>query len=268
MSDQPLVLVNATDQPDQPIDSTPDPDRPHWGVLGGVCMWVLSVVLPQILPLPFLYTEHQKGNMPSAEDIAAGNLGVRLVVASVISTAVGHILILLASWAVVTQFGRRPFLATLGWGWGKLGVVGGLLLVPVSIGAIFMISLLAQLVLPEAETTLFIQMLRASDLARYLIAGLAVLTAPFVEELIYRGMLYSGLRSKLPVGLSILIVGSIFTLVHVQQYWGAWASLVGLTTLCLILTGIRAYTKSLLPCVVIHLVFNLIGATSILLGKF
>ncbi len=265
MSDQPLVLVSATNQS---TDSTPDPDRPHWGLLGGVCMWVLSVVLPQMLPLPFLYTEHRNGNMPSAEDIAAGNLGVRLVVASIIATALGHIIILVACWAVVTQFGRRPFLATLGWGWDGLGVVGGLLLVPVSIGAVFLVSLLAQLVLPEAQTTLFTQMLRASDLARYMIAGLAVLTAPFVEEVIYRGMLYSGLRSRLPVGLSILIVGSIFTLVHVQQYWGAWASLVGLTTLSLILTAIRAYTKSLLPCVAIHLVFNMIGATSILLGKF
>ena len=68
MSDQPLVLVGATNQT---IDSKPDPDRPHWGLLGGVCMWVLSVVLPQILPIPFLFTEQRSGNLPSPEDIAA-----------------------------------------------------------------------------------------------------------------------------------------------------------------------------------------------------
>ena len=265
MSNQPLVLVGADNQY---TDSTPDPDRPHWGLLGGVCMWVLSVVLPQLLPIPFIFTERAHGRLPSPEDIAAGNLGVRLVVASIIATALGHIIVLAACWAIVTQFGRRPFFASLGWGWGKLGVVGGLLLVPVTIGVVFVISALAQLVLPESETTLFIQMLRSSDLARYLVAALAVLTAPFVEELIYRGMLYSGLRSRLPVVVSVLIVGAIFTLVHVQQYWGAWASLVGLSTLSLIMTAVRAYTKSLLPCVLIHLVFNIIGATSILLGKF
>ena len=265
MSNQPLVLVSADNQY---TDSTPDPDRPHWGLLGGVCMWVLSVVLPQILPIPFIFTERSAGRLPSPEDIAAGNLGVRLVVASIVATALGHIIVLVACWAVVTQFGSRPFFATLGWGWGRLGVMGGLLLVPVSIGAVFLVSTLAQLVLPESETTLFTQMLRSSDLARYLVAALAVLTAPFVEELIYRGMLYSGLRSRLPAAVSILIVGSIFTLVHVQQYWGAWASLVGLSTLSLIMTLVRAYTKSLLPCVMIHLIFNMIGATSILLGKF
>jgi membrane protease YdiL (CAAX protease family) len=265
MSDQPLVLVNAENQY---ALLKPDPDRPHWGLLGGVCMWVLSVALPQILPIPFLFAERARGNLPSPEEIAAGNLGVRLVIVSIIATALGHLIILAACWAVVTQFGRRPFLASLGWGWDGLGVLGGLLLVPVVIGAVFLIASLAQLVLPESETTLFTQMLRASDVARYMVAALAVLTAPFVEELIYRGMLYSGLRSRLPVAPSVLIVGAIFTLVHVQQYWGAWASLVGLTTLSFILTAIRAYTKSLLPCVVVHLVFNMIGATSILLGKF
>ena len=265
MSDQPLVLVGATNQT---IDSKPDPDRPHWGLLGGVSMWVLSVVLPQILPIPFLFTEQRSGNLPSPEDIAAGNLGVRLVVASIIATALGHIIVLVACWAVITQFGRRPFLETLGWGWNKLGVVGGIVLVPVVIGAVVLISLMAQFVLPEAETTLFTQMLRSSNLARYLVAALAVLTAPIVEELIYRGMLYAGLRSRLPVVPSVVIVASIFTLVHFQQYWGAWASLVGLTSLSLILTAIRAYTKSLLPCFLIHLVYNMIGATSILIGKF
>jgi membrane protease YdiL (CAAX protease family) len=237
-------------------------------MLGGVCMWVLSVTLPQILPIPFIFTERANGNLPSPEDIAAGNLGVRLVVASVIATALAHIIILAACWAIVTHFGRLPFLATLGWGWGRLGAVGSVLLVPSAIIAVFIINALAQLVLPESETTLFTQMLRSSNLARYLVAALAVLTAPVVEEVIYRGMLYSGLRSRLPVAVSVLIVGTVFTLVHVQQYWGAWASLVGLSTLSLILTVVRAYTKSLLPCILIHLVFNIIGATSILLGKF
>ena len=260
-----MVLVSPDNQY---IDSAPDPDRPHWGLLGGVSMWVLSVVLPQILPIPFIFTERANGNLPSPEDIAAGNLGVRLVVASIVATALGHVIIIVAGWAIVTQFGRRPFLATLGWGWGRLGFLGGVLLVPASIITILIINALSQLVLPESETTLFTQMLRSSDLARYLVAALAVLTAPFVEEFVYRGMLYAGLRSRLPLAVSVVIVGTVFTLVHVQQYWGAWASLVGLSTLSLILTAVRAYTKSLLPCVLIHLIFNIIGATSILLGKF
>lgn len=265
MSDQPLALVDAERQT---ALSKPDPDNPHWGLIGGVCIWLLSFSLPQVVPVPYLLIARNAGKVviPTPDDLSTGNLDVRFIIISLVSTLIIHIIMLAACWAVVTQFGRFPFFATLGWDWGGMAVGMRTLLVCCVIGSVFIINIFLPYVLPDTQTTPFVHMLRSSPTAKYLLVGVAVLTAPFVEELVYRGMLYSGLRSRLPESVSILVVTLVFAIVHIQQYWGAWSSLIGLTTLSFSMTVIRAKTKSLLPCVVIHQVNNTIAGFLILLG--
>ena len=89
---------------------------------------------------------------------------------------------------------------------------------------------------------------------------LAVFTAPLVEELIYRGVLYSALHRLVGVWPAVIIVLGIFTLIHVPQYWPNFGVLAAVGLLSVSLTIIRAYSGRLLPCVVIHLVFNGIQA--------
>ena len=76
-----------------------------------------------------------------------------------------------------------------------------------------------------------------------------------------------GAAALLPrVGLNwaIAIVTLLFSAVHFPQYWGAWAGLAGLTLLSLALTAVRASTRSIFPCVVIHTLNNLVAAIQIL----
>lgn len=266
MSDQPLALVNAESQT---ALSKPDPDNPHWGLIGGVCIWLLSFSLPQVVPIPYLIIASRLGRLviPTPDDLSSGNLDVRFIITTLISTFIIHIIMLAACWAVVTQFGRLPFFATLGWDWGGMSVAMRILWVIGVMGIVLAIQILLPYILPDTQTTPFAHLLRASAITRYLMVGVAVLTAPFVEELIYRGMLYSGLRSRLPESVSILAVSLIFAIVHIQQYWGAWSALLALTTLSVLMTIIRARTKSLLPCVVIHQVNNTLAGLLILLGN-
>ena len=63
------------------------------------------------------------------------------------------------------------------------------------------------------------------------------------------------------------LVAAMFTVVHIPQYSGAWASITGLFLLSFVLTFIRAKTKSILPSFVIHLVFNAVGVYEILRGN-
>ena len=265
MADQPLALINAEQQT---ALTKPDPDNPHWGLIGGVCMWLLSFSLPQVVPVPYLLVARQLGRLviPTPEDLSTGNLDVRFIIASLISTLVIHIIMIAACWAVVTQFGRLPFFDTLGWHWAGINVWNRVWLVTGIMGTVFLINIFLPNFLPDTQTTPFAHILRASTTAKYLVAGIAVLTAPFIEELIYRGMLYSGLRSRLPESVSILLVSLVFVVVHMQQYWGAWSSLIGLTTLSFFMTLIRARTKSLLPCVIIHQVNNIVAGLLILVG--
>jgi membrane protease YdiL (CAAX protease family) len=257
MSDQPLTLVSADDQT---LIITPDPDRPHWGLLGGVAIWVLSIAIPNVIGLPFLFGER--------EQIAAGVVSPKVVLVSVLATGAGHLLIILVCWAIVTQFGKLPFFTTLGWHWGQLSVLMRFVLVGGAILSVYVISQVLRFVLPETENTSFLEMLKSSNAARYIIAALAVVSAPFVEEVVYRGLLYSGLREHLPPMPAVILVASMFTIVHIPQYSGAWASIAGLFLLSFVLTYIRARTKSILPSFVIHLLFNVVGVYGILLGEF
>ena len=126
------------------------------------------------------------------------------------------------------------------------------------------LSVLLERILPQKNDTPFDLLIRSSPQARIWLAGLAVLSAPFVEEFVYRGVLYSALRARIGVSWAVSIVSLMFVGVHVPQYLGAWGGLVGLAALSFILTTTRAATKSIFPCVVIHALNNVLGAIQIL----
>ena len=133
--------------------------------------------------------------------------------------------------------------------------------------AVIMLSILFDKVLPNKENTAFDMLLKSSRQARIWISLLAVFTAPFVEEFVYRGVLYSALRPRVGLKWTVAIVTLLFSAVHFPQYWGAWAVLAGLTTLSLALTAVRASTRSIFPCVAIHLLNNAFAAIQILSMK-
>ena len=122
-------------------------------------------------------------------------------------------------------------------------------------------------VLPQSEENSFTELLKSSTQVRIAVAILATFSAPLVEEAVYRGLLYSGLRKAFGVAPTVLLVTLMFAGVHVLQYFGSWVSLAGLTLLSLALTLVRAKTKSVLPCVVIHTVNNAFFSVLILMNK-
>jgi membrane protease YdiL (CAAX protease family) len=98
----------------------------------------------------------------------------------------------------------------------------------------------------------------------YAVAVVATFSAPVVEEVIYRGILYSSIEKAMNTSLAVVIVTFLFAVVHYPQYWGDIGTIVALTAVSLVLTLVRVYTKNLLPCIVLHFVFNGIQ-TSILI---
>lgn len=121
--------------------------------------------------------------------------------------------------------------------------------------------------LPQSEENSFTDLLKSSMRVRVAIAVLATFTAPLVEETVYRGVLFSSLRRSLGLVGTVVLVTLMFAGVHVLQYLGAWVTIAGLTLLSLALTLIRARTKSILPCVLIHTVNNAFFAVLILFNK-
>jgi membrane protease YdiL (CAAX protease family) len=101
---------------------------------------------------------------------------------------------------------------------------------------------------------------------RIMVAALAVLTAPLVEEVVYRGVLYSGIARDWGKGASVAAVTLLFGLVHAPQYWGSYAAISAILSLSLVLTLLRAWTGKLLPCIATHLVYNGIQAIGLLVS--
>jgi len=92
----------------------------------------------------------------------------------------------------------------------------------------------------------------------FLIAGFAVLVAPFMEELLFRGFLYPALARRTGVISSILITTSLFTLIHGSQLGYSWAALVPIFFVGTVLTVTRAVTNSVATGVLIHMTYNFV----------
>ncbi|MBI4470352.1 MAG: CPBP family intramembrane metalloprotease [Acidobacteria bacterium] len=186
----------------------------------------------------------------------------RVILVCIISAFVAHLLTLGVGWGVVTRFRRRSFAEAVGWEWHPrfrwLHAAGCVL---VFFGIVFSLSH----VLPGGETE-FDRLLETSATVRIVIATLAVVTAPLVEELVYRGILYPAVEARFGKVKAVLGVSMLFAGVHFQQYGGSLLILVSITLLSLLLTGVRAWTGRLLPSYAIHLLYNTAVAGLILVS--
>ncbi len=237
----------------------PQPQR-LWGTGAGLLTWFASVALtlglPLVVGLIYLGVKmFRTGQLPTSLESDLG-----LVLVSLFATLPAHLLTLLICWLVATSRGSRPFWRTLGWGWHpQFKWVHAVGLAFLMIGA----ALLFERTLPHRETDLD-KLLKLGWSVRVMVAALAVLTAPLVEEVVYRGVLYSGIERDWGKKVSVAAVTLLFALVHAPQYWGSYAAITAILSLSLALTLVRAWTGRLLPCVATHLVYNGIMAVALL----
>jgi uncharacterized protein len=185
-----------------------------------------------------------------------------LVIASLVLTMLMHVAGFVAAWLVVTRVGNRPFWQTLGWGWHprfKWFHAVGLAIVMLGV------AVLSEKLLPHKETDLE-RFLKLGFAVKVMVAALAVLTAPLIEEIVYRGVVYASAEGLWGRTAAVVVVTALFAAVHVPQYWGSWAANVAILSLSLVLTLMRAWTGSILPCVVTHLVYNGIQAGLLLVS--
>jgi membrane protease YdiL (CAAX protease family) len=253
----------------------PDPDQPAWGPLTAVGVWAASVAAIIIVPIIavvvwYIISKARGAEVPgfqAKDELIEWLKSPRLLLVQVASTFVAHAITLAICWAVVTKLGTRGFWASLGWHWGGRSLVFWLLFSAGVIVALVGFSQVAVRFLPESQDTAFAELLRSSRQVRIAVAVLATLSAPIVEEVIYRGVLFSALRSRTGVAVAVVVVTMLFAGVHFLQYSGAWVTISGLIFLSLILTLVRARTGSILPSVTIHFVNNAFFSLLIVANK-
>lgn len=227
-----------------------------------ILLWITSVALQLIVSIPLLvFYAASRGIGPARADYGPAlstfaTTDKTAVFLQVLSLLPAHLFTLLLIWLVVTRFRKLPFGRVVGLTRDRFSVWASIVLGAVLFGVG---TGLAKLVGGDTPTQLE-QIINSSARTRYLVAFIAVATAPLVEELIYRGIVYSALRRAIGAIGAVISVLALFTLVHVPQYWPNYGVLLAVGLLSIVLTIIRAYTGRLLPCVIIHLVFNGIQA--------
>ena len=254
-------MMSATDAETESLAYSPN--DPPWGSLAAFSGWAISVILIIVLPglvlMPYLLTLDPaiKDSKAIVEFAQTDKTAIFLQVLAIIPA---HILTLLFAWFVVTKGSRYSFRQTLGW---DAGGVRWWQYAAILIGFLAVASVVGHFV-PEQENDL-IRILRSSRATVYLVVFMATFTAPIVEEVVYRGLLYSAVQRTAGVPIAFFVVTMLFALVHVPQYYPSYSTIFLLTLLSVLLTGLRVWSKNLWPCIVLHMIFNGLQSVMILI---
>jgi membrane protease YdiL (CAAX protease family) len=230
------------------------PDSPKWSVSEALAVWLASVLLILVVPSLFLLPYLHLAAAPAADtdqllEFAQNDPTAILVQLAGILPA--HLITLLIAWLVVTRFFRFDFRSSLGWQsggfrwWHYAAILSGFFVVATGVGYYF----------PEQDNEL-LRILKSSREAVFILAAIATLTAPIVEEVVYRGLIYSAFQARFGVAASFLFTTLLFAVVHIPQYYPSFSTIFLLTLLSIILTLIRIRTGNLLPCIILHFLFN------------
>jgi uncharacterized protein len=231
------------------------PNNPPWGSWTAVGVWLLSVAAIIIFPIFFIVPYVLMNREISLESFQTDTTAIFLNLIAIIPA---HIFTLAIAWLVATKNRKFSLNDTLGFGRGGFRWW----YYPIILVSFFAIAAIVGQFIPEGDNDL-LRILRSSRMAVFTIVILATFTAPLVEEVVYRGILYSAFQRSVGVTWAVVIVTLMFAAVHVPQYWGSPGTIILICLLSLILTLIRVKTDNLLPCIIMHTIFN--GIQSILL---
>lgn len=79
-----------------------------------------------------------------------------------------------------------------------------------------------------------------------------VIMAPIVEEIVFRGLVYTRLKKGMPAVLAMILASTLFGLAHGQWLWMIYTSVFGM-----VLVWVYERTKSLFASMLLHFGYNL-----------
>jgi len=88
----------------------------------------------------------------------------------------------------------------------------------------------------------------------FVIFGAAV--APLLEEIVFRGFLYSVLADLYGTGVAVPVTAVLFAALHVSQLRGNWPAVLLILLVGYIFTVVRKRSESLIPSVIMHTAYN------------
>ncbi len=154
---------------------------------------------------------------------------------------------------------REPFWSSLGWRRPNIGqalaaVFGG-------VGLAVAVRFIPP-VLPDTQT-FPLERLFVSPAASYAVGGFAILLAPMMEELIFRGLLFVILERRVGLRFAVAVTAVLFAGLHVPEYWHAWNHVLMIFVVGMVFSLARGISGSLAPSVFLHMTYNLCMMTGL-----
>jgi len=241
---------------------------PWLEVAKAVAIWITSIALllfvPAFLGLPIIvYRSVEAGNF--YPEVVTETLVLFVSVAAIVPA---HLLTLFVTKNILSEGAEHSFWRAIRFEWPAN-------VHPVIVTLISILLAVVLLALAWVVTTMYgggktdlDLLIEKSMYTRVATAFVALATAPLVEEVVYRGVLYPAVEKATGMGIAIVVVSLLFAGVHVLQYKNNISVIVMITMLSIVLTVARAVTGSMLPSFIIHLVFNGIQSVVIVVGGF
>ncbi len=262
---QPVEIFSENQSQEILVNDNLTPDNPSWNWLTASGVWLASIaflVLPSIFVV--FYAVAKKVDIGNAEVLKDFLLNdPTAILIQIILVIPAHLLTFALAWIVITKFNKFSFREAVGWKWGGFRFWH----IPVILVVFFLLAAGLTALFGEQDNELM-RILRSSRSAVYIVAFLATFSAPIVEEVVYRGIIYSAFYKAFGVVVAVIVASTLFAGVHFLQYNGDFTALIMICLLSLILTLIRVRTGNLLPCIVLHMVFNGIQSVLLILQPF
>lgn len=156
------------------------------------------------------------------------------------------------------KYPGKDFLEMVGMHFKKTAVFKTILM-PVLVGIVW--SVIASYVLTTRQlqpSTPMGELVDTAESGAVLVVflGIALLVAPLLEEIIFRGYFFFVLRHFCGNWPTIVIISILFAVLHFDQYWGDWMAILMVTLLGFSLTYLRVWANSTLATVITHYVYN------------
>lgn len=218
-----------------------DPPWNIWNVLGLAGVAIVSVTF--FTTIAIMLARH---GMKSSD---LGKLARNPLV--VLPAMMAAYFVVIGAMVAIVRANGHSFWKTVGWNFPAGAAVGYLTL---GLSLAILVGLTSKL-LPIPKS-LPIDNYFTDATGAYLMALFGITFAPLVEELFFRGFLYPVIARAWGVGASVGITALCFALIHEAQLAHAWAPLLLLWFVGLVLTAVRAWTKSVGASFCVHVGYN------------
>ena len=242
----PLETVQTTPlEPLLPIPTGPRfPAWSWWDFLAVVGFSIFAVVTFSIIAMAIAR------HLPEYRGLPVANLATdaRIFVAA---QSVAYPVILILIFVVVRSRSQQRFREAIHWNWPGTSAPG--FVIAGAFLALVVEGLSSYLPIPKS---LPVDSYFHNASSAYVLAAFGLSLAPLMEEVFFRGLLYPLLRSSFGLSIAILLTAAPFAAIHGAQLGYAWAPLLSIFVVGLVLTMTRARTDSVAASFLMHFGYN------------